>query len=177
MGIVAQCPNGHRVKVKDRFAGKKVVCPHCHASFRVADDASASATLPVARIVPLDPAIVATLPRAFALDAMPESSHQSPQATAVPHASSTTVPAMMLAPPLPEPAAPTWHPRIAEQPAATWSLAWPGGEASPPMTADAMQRWLDSRQATGAELVWRSDWIDWRPLGDVFPDSLPAVPP
>lgn len=35
MGIVAYCPNDHRVKVKDTLAGKKGICPTCGARFRI----------------------------------------------------------------------------------------------------------------------------------------------
>lgn len=185
MGIVALCPNGHRIKVKDQFAGKKVMCPTCHAPFRVA--APAPASLPVARIVPLAPDIVATLPRAFALGAAPPSQPASATPVgghaAAPPPEPVPLPVPVVAAPLPpEPAppppafTPPWHPLIAEQPLATWSLAWPGGEPSAPMAADSMQQWLDSRQATGAELVWRSDWPEWRPLAHVFPEYVPPAP-
>jgi len=29
MGIQVECPNGHSFKVKDKYAGKKGLCPHC----------------------------------------------------------------------------------------------------------------------------------------------------
>jgi hypothetical protein len=29
MGIHVECPNGHSFKVKDKYAGKKGLCPHC----------------------------------------------------------------------------------------------------------------------------------------------------
>jgi hypothetical protein len=29
MGIQVECPNGHVFKVKDKYAGKKGLCPHC----------------------------------------------------------------------------------------------------------------------------------------------------
>jgi len=35
MGIVAFCPHGHRVKVKDQLAGRKGICPECGARFRI----------------------------------------------------------------------------------------------------------------------------------------------
>jgi hypothetical protein len=35
-----------------------------------------------------------------------------------------------------------------------------------------MQAWLDAGQAEGTEVVWRSDWPEWRPARDVFPDVL-----
>jgi hypothetical protein len=169
MGIVAYCPNGHRTKVKDQFAGKKVLCPQCGARFRVAAAGSTATTadgLPVARFVPLDPATVSTLPRAFAFD---DAAH--PQPAPIVGTSLTAEP--IESAPLPH--VPAWHPRIAEQPLAVWSLARPGGEPSPPMTAADMQHWLDARQATGAELVWRSDWTQWLPIGVVFPEYIPPV--
>ena len=36
MGIICLCPNGHRTKLKDRFAGLRVRCPQCGEKFRVA---------------------------------------------------------------------------------------------------------------------------------------------
>ena len=35
MGIIAFCPQGHRVKVKEHLAGRKGICPECGARFRV----------------------------------------------------------------------------------------------------------------------------------------------
>jgi len=29
MGIRVKCPNGHVFKVKDKYAGKRGLCPHC----------------------------------------------------------------------------------------------------------------------------------------------------
>ena len=78
MGIVCHCPNGHRVKVKDHQAGKRGLCPTCGSKFSIpattgADPQAAPGApgipdhpqLPLARFVPLDPAVVATLPRAL----------------------------------------------------------------------------------------------------------------
>lgn len=31
MSIKVTCPNGHALKVKDEFAGKAGLCPHCKA--------------------------------------------------------------------------------------------------------------------------------------------------
>ena len=35
MAITAKCPNGHVLKVKDEFAGKSGLCPHCHSRILV----------------------------------------------------------------------------------------------------------------------------------------------
>jgi hypothetical protein len=82
MGIVVYCPNGHRVKVKDGFAGKRVHCPTCQAKTRVPFAAPPgapippvampaqpsavpdSAELPTAQLLSLPPHRVAALPRA-----------------------------------------------------------------------------------------------------------------
>jgi hypothetical protein len=90
MGIVAYCPNHHRVKVKDDLAGRKGICPTCGTRFRIplesqaeppeAHARSATATapldplpfaplaaIPVAEIISFDEALAATLPRAVPL--------------------------------------------------------------------------------------------------------------
>lgn len=35
MGIHVRCPNGHEFKVKDKYAGKKGLCPHCPGQVKV----------------------------------------------------------------------------------------------------------------------------------------------
>jgi hypothetical protein len=35
MGIRVECPNGHVFKVKDKYAGKKGLCPHCKDQVQV----------------------------------------------------------------------------------------------------------------------------------------------
>jgi hypothetical protein len=35
MGIQVECPNGHVFKVKDKYAGKKGLCPHCEGQVLV----------------------------------------------------------------------------------------------------------------------------------------------
>ena len=42
MGIAVTCPNGHEFKVKDKYAGKKGLCPFCkgQVSVRVPDAVS-----------------------------------------------------------------------------------------------------------------------------------------
>jgi len=35
MGIKVSCPNGHTIKVKDKFAGKTGLCPACKARIKV----------------------------------------------------------------------------------------------------------------------------------------------
>lgn len=46
MGIPVTCPNGHEFKVKDKYAGKKGLCPYCKGQVAVrVPDATTSESL------------------------------------------------------------------------------------------------------------------------------------
>lgn len=176
MGIEARCPNGHQVRVKDRFAGRKAYCPECGATFRVPLP-GATPTLPAATVVSLDATYAATLPRATALAARdddearrtdverPRRRRTAPRADA---------PAPAAVPP-PAPASGRLHAVIAEAVELTWNVALPGGAASEPLSAEMLQEWLAAGGATGTELVWRADWPDWVPIRLVFPEHVPKA--
>ena len=177
MGIMAQCPNGHRVKVKDHLAGRKGLCPTCGAKFRVPKPVSVPGrtlepavdepALPLARLIPLDAAVVATLPRA-----LPPGTMRTAASEAEPPEPVEPEPETFESEPLDaEPVASRpLHPAIADRPDLTWCIAFPGGDPSEPVAGASVQEWLDAGQATGAEVVWRADWPQWHPIRDVFPD-------
>lgn len=167
MGIVAFCPSGHRVKVKDDLAGRKGVCPECQARFRIP---LRSCTIPTARVLAIDAAAAASLPRAIILPA----DHAFLHADDGPENRPGRTPPERAAVQDPVPPAAALHPLLAEAPEAAWCIAVPGGTASTPLTASEMQAWLESDRATGTELVWRSDWADWVSIRLVFPEHLPV---
>jgi hypothetical protein len=180
MGIVAYCPGGHRVKVKDHLAGRKGICPTCGARFRIplasASAPGAGSGLPVAAVVSFDAGLAATLPPALEL-ATPQRPAAREQA-AVGHVPNRDDDEIEIESAVDdEPPTTAWPAAIVEAAGASWCVAVPGGEASPPMTGHVMREWLASGRATGAELVWRSDWSDWRPIRLVFPDQAPSQPP
>jgi hypothetical protein len=179
MGIVVFCPNGHRINVKDSFAGRKGLCPTCGEKFRVPAAGSGitapGSALPTARLLDLDAAVAVTLPRVLPFDG----AAPGPVTAAAPDIDRFAVPeptpaaAPTFAPaPAPITAQPTFHPALAERPDLLWCIAFPGGEPTEPLPAESMQAWLDAGQAEGTEVVWRSDWPEWRPARDVFPDVL-----
>jgi len=187
MGIIAYCPQGHRTKVKDFLAGKRGVCPTCGVKFRIPeksgeplagdifDDpppvdpprpavgvtaretprpaAEFLADLPTARQLFLEPGRIERLPRAVGLgEAEAVSQRGGP-------------PADLVAPP-----AAALPVAVADRPDLLWSIAAPGGDPSEPITAEQLLTWLESGGVRGDEYLWRSDWPEWRPLVDVFPD-------
>jgi hypothetical protein len=162
MGIVAFCPNGHRVKVKDAFAGRKGVCPDCHSRFRIPLE---SCAIPTARVLSLDAAWAATLPRAVILPADHVFSKGALSKGAFSNGGFSKE--------ADRPHQPAMHPAIAEKPDAEWRVAIPGGEPSASLTGSDMQAWLAAGRATGGEVVWRSEWPDWVSIRLVFPEFVP----
>jgi hypothetical protein len=190
MGIVCLCPNGHRVKVKDHQAGKRGLCPTCGAKFsipaaggqerhgaRETAGPPAGPSLPLARFVPLDPSMVATLPRALPFGAARAAAEAAAAAQEALEPFAETMP--LGADPLAGEVTAVWpsstaggtlHAAIADRPDLSWRIAYPGGEASEPVDAATMQDWLAGGQAEGSELVWRADWAEWQPVREVFPE-------
>ena len=184
MGIVAHCPKGHRVKVKDEFAGRKVLCPTCQVKFRIPAPAvvggmpTALPALQTARLLQLAPEVVATLPRAYAFGQAPAAQPSLPE----PFAPEPAAPEPIYQEPIQQPnlqepvfeqepaSQPFLHPALTDRPDLLWCIAFPGGDPTEPMPAETLQAWLDSRQATGTEVVWRSDWPDWHAVREVFPE-------
>lgn len=209
MAIETHCPDGHRIRVKDHLEGRTGRCPTCGKKFRI----EAASPLPLARLVPLDPAVVATLPRARPLGTgtrpagtdSPEGHRESggnlepaaPGGDAARPAPDrqqwqiveADIPAreesthdvadrdVAAAEPVPQAVGtvdggpqPALHAVIAERTDLTWCIAYPGGDPTEPLDAVTMQAWLDGGHANGTEVVWRSDWPEWRPVQDVFPD-------
>ena len=168
MGIAVYCQNGHRFKVKDEFAGKRVLCPQCQVKVRIPAPAeiaapAAAGGMQPARLLELDPAVIAALPRALPFCELPVA-EAPPAAAAIQPLSPERFASE------PPPPQPFLHPSIASQPDLHWRIAFPGGEPTEPLAAETMQAWLDSRQATGTEMVWRTDWPEWMPVRNVFPE-------
>ena len=160
MGIVSFCPNGHRTKLKDRYAGRRIYCPQCGTKFQV------SATDGPGGPDANQPTLMREFESPFTATVSPE------PAAALSPPNDSPAPALSASPSPPTPVAPPKA--IAEAGDVTWSIAVPGGEPSPALTADELIAWLTSAQASGNELVWRPGWDDWRPVVSVFPECFPG---
>ena len=76
MGIPVTCPNGHHFSVKDKYAGKKGVCPFCvggHVTVRVPDTSSQQITKAVVQAVREDKkGVLPTLGDSSVFDSVPD---------------------------------------------------------------------------------------------------------
>lgn len=178
MGIIATCPNGHRIKVKDELAGRRGICPTCASRFRIpvkdalrgSDSDAGDSGWPTARIVSLDPVVASSLPVAFAIDEAEVAVTTDEAAEAVPDFIPIADEPVAAAPALDRPVAAG---PIDERPDLAWCVAVRGGAPSAPLDAEALRAWLESGSASAEHVVWRADWPDWRPLAEVFPEALP----
>lgn len=190
MGIVAHCPRGHRMKVKDSLAGRKGICPTCGARFRIPPS---SAVLPGGPVTPgAVPAESIPTPSSAAAGSLPLAAGRgtSPPGTVVSLDASLAAglpELLMLVHSVdgggldgPPPAAvqvdpdPTADLEVDDEDNAADALVWyvaiPGGQPSAALSEPEMLAWLDSGRPTGREVVWRSDWPGWRPIAEAFPD-------
>ena len=79
MGIRCYCPNGHRLNIKSFLAGKKGVCPHCDARFRIPLESEPKREeAPGASQAPATPAPAPTVPVAAPVQAPHWSARQLP---------------------------------------------------------------------------------------------------
>jgi hypothetical protein len=62
MSIALVCPNGHRLRVKDEYAGKRVLCPRCRAVVQVLRDNVQPRPAPEIRLAPEQPQPSAPVP-------------------------------------------------------------------------------------------------------------------
>jgi hypothetical protein len=188
MGIKFHCPNGHKLNVKSYLAGKRGICPHCGAKFRIPADAPLQATgdeedheaelVAAAAIVPSEPVAMPTL----AAVAMPAARAEMPvivasaapvSPVALPKVAVTTVPVPPIAPTQGATTALPLDP-IADSPSAVWYVRPPSGGQFGPAHGDVMRKWLGEGRVSADSLVWRDGWPDWKPAATIFP-SLGAL--
>ena len=152
MGIICLCPNGHRTKLKDRFAGLRVRCPQCGEKFKVAphDHQTREQTSAISPPSPSDCQVEFDSP--FSDDGS-NSRHLRAQPNATAKQSTDTIPSI-----------------LDEDPSQLWRVAPPGGEPSNAMEGSELLALLSSSKINANVYVWRTDWAEWKPVKSVFPD-------
>ena len=57
-----------------------------------------------------------------------------------------------------------------EDPSQLWRIAPPGGEPSSAMKGPELLDLLSSSKIKANVYVWRTDWLEWKPVKSIFPD-------
>ena len=152
MGIICLCPNGHRTKLKDRFAGLRVRCPQCGEKFSVAPYDHQTKEQPSALSSSSPINCQAEFYSPFSGDGS-NSRQLRAQLSTTATQSADTVPSI-----------------IDEDSSQLWRVASPGGEPSSAMAGSELLALLSSSKIDVNEYVWRTDWPEWKPVKTVFPD-------
>ena len=153
MGIICLCPNGHRTKLKDRFAGLRVRCPQCGDKFQVPKK-----NLPHGSKTNLQAFMPATQQADF----------ESPFNDDHVLSNDERVPSVSGAPTDLHSA--TMPPILEEDIRQLWRIAPPGGAPSGAMTGPDLLALLSSSEISPKDYVWRTDWAEWKLVITVFPE-------
>ena len=157
MGIICLCPNGHRTKLKDRFAGLRVRCPQCGDKFQVpkknrpAQDGKTTtpafthATQQTDFDSPFnDDPVLSKDERVITRSNTPINLHTA------------TTPSI-----------------LEEDASQLWRIAPPGGKPSHAMVGTDLLALLSSSKISPKDYVWRTDWTEWKSVITVFPEFFP----
>ena len=152
MGIICLCPNGHRINLKARFAGLRVRCPQCGEKFRVPlqEHSTGKQKLTVSPSSPTGHQLEFDSP--FSGDGA-ASHHVRDQPNVHENQVADSMPAVL-------------H----EDPGQLWRIAPPGGEPSSAMEGTELLALLSSSKINANVYVWRTDWAEWKPVANVFPN-------
>ncbi|MBT6056358.1 MAG: hypothetical protein HOH16_13105 [Planctomycetaceae bacterium] len=157
MGIICLCPNGHRTKLKDRFAGLRVRCPQCGDKFQVpeknlsaqGDKTTMPAFMPATQQADFDSPfnddhVLLKDERVITRSNTPTNLHAA------------KTPSI-----------------LKEDTSQLWRIAPPGGEPSHAMVGTDLLALLSSSEISPKDYVWRTDWAEWKPVITVFPEFFP----
>ncbi len=181
MGIRFNCPNGHKLNVKQFQAGRQGVCPVCGVSMQI----PLQSTRPSSR----KKGSQTTPPDAITLSEVPDATVAREDRVATSHSpapvAATGSSTMAGAPPAKQPQWDTPVDSTAAPPAATdplsmagdavWFVRPPSGGQYGPATGPVMRSWLAEGRVSADALVWREGWPDWQEAGSVFRQLSPNL--
>ena len=171
MGIRFYCPNGHKLNVKERLAGKRGICPQCgvkllipRKSTRLSSREEREQQAGMAansggnpndfEVFPDDPSVsIAPLDHFTNTNLPPDTGQPSAQTEANP-----VVAAKALA-------------TAFDDPNVIWYVQLPDGQRYGPATLPIIQSWVRERRISPTMLVWREGWVDWLEARLVFPET------
>jgi hypothetical protein len=163
MGIRFNCPNGHKMNVKDFQAGRTGICPVCGVKMRIPHES----TRPSSRQEQSSPQ-----GGGIAITEAPEAEPVGKGLGPVfPDMKTGTAP-----PPIPSTVGAKLCDPLAEGGAVVWYVRPVSGGQYGPAGADVMRAWLAEGRIGSDSFVWREGWQDWQVAVDVFPQLSPTRP-
>jgi hypothetical protein len=171
MGIRFNCPNGHKLNVKDFLAGRKGICPFCGEKIQIPLQSTRPSSKqeqeedldnPKAGSSPvgynIEPAEEAKQPLSPAPDIRSVAPSVKGGSPAVLERKIGTAP----------------NDPLAEEGEVVWYVRPSSGGQYGPATSDIMRAWLAEDRIGADSLVWREGWRDWQTAADVFPQLSPS---
>jgi hypothetical protein len=173
MGIRVVCPHGHRLHLKAFLAGRRGLCPHCGARFRIplesSDTPQPLADPPARRRDPVS--------HVRPVERSQRSTTQSeiPQARAVTAAAGGDSVTADTAP-APQTKANQAAVDLDDDPAALWYVRPPTGGEYGPANADILRDWITEGRVSADCLVWRVGWSDWKSASTILQKPVSPAP-
>ena len=147
MGIRFYCPNGHKLNVKEKLAGKRGICPQCGVKLLIPP----KSTRPSSREERTQQDLLAGgaggNPNDFDVFTAyrPAETFGGHGVTALPSSAG-------------------------DDSNVVWYVQFPDGQRYGPATLPIIQSWIQERRISPTMLVWREDWQDWLEARHVFPE-------
>ena len=142
MGIRFYCPNGHKLNVKTKLAGKRGICPQCGVKLLIPH----KSTRPSSREEQAQQAKLMGGSGGNPNDFDVFTDDQTAEIAA-------------------------FDKNFAfDNPNTVWYVQFPDGQRYGPATFPIIQSWIKERRISPTMLVWREDWQDWLEARQVFPE-------
>lgn len=161
MGIRFYCPNGHKLNVKEKLAGKRGVCPQCGVKLLI----PLKSTRPSSREEREKQQKLAANANGNPNDFDVFADDQGTAEIAISYDESGNMTAATLTSAT-GPALTTAF----DDPSVVWYVQLPDGQRFGPATLAIMRSWVDERRIGPNMLVWREGWQDWIEARHVFPE-------
>ena len=160
MGIRFYCPNGHKLNIKEKLAGKRGICPQCGVKLLI----PLKSTRPSSREERENQQRLTANANGNPNNFDVFTDDQGTSEIAISFDESGNLTAAFASEPGPNLAT------AFDDPGVIWYVQLSDGQRFGPATLAIMQSWVRERRIGPHMLVWREGWQDWIEARHVFPE-------